>query len=118
MQTAETTAQQDPTQLAAATDGAIAAFTAVDADANGQNGGTVYAAITGGNTFDSAGRVTTVTDANGGVTSFTYDSSGNLTSLTDPDGNTTTWTYNDQDQSHPRDRVRPYFLAPLIPCRI
>ena len=98
LQTAETTAQQDPTQLAAATGGAIAAFTAVDADANGQNGGAVYAAITGGNTFDSAGRVTTVTSANGGVTSFTYDSSGNLTSLTDPDGNTTTWTYNDQDQ--------------------
>ena len=98
LQTAETTAQQDPTQLAAATGGAIAAFTAVDADANGQNGGAVYAAISGGNTFDSAGRVTTVTDANGGVTSFTYDSSGNLTSLTDPDGNTTTWTYNGQDQ--------------------
>ena len=98
LQTAETTAQQDPTQLAAATGGAIAAFTAVDADANGQNGGAVYAAISGGNTFDSAGRVTTVTSANGGVTSFTYDSSGNLTSLTDPDGNTTTWTYNGQDQ--------------------
>ena len=98
LQTAETTAQQDPTQLAAATGAAMAAFTAVDADANGQNGGAVYAAITGGNTFDSAGRVTTVADANGGVTSFTYDSSGNLTSLSDPDGNTTTWTYNDQDQ--------------------
>jgi YD repeat-containing protein len=98
LQTAETTAQQDPSQLAAATGGAIAAFTAVDADANGQNGGAVYAAITGGNTFDSAGRVTSVTNANGGATTFTYDSSGNLTSLTDPDGNTTTWTYNSQDQ--------------------
>ena len=48
--------------------------------------------------FDSAGQIACLTDANGGVTSFTHDSSGNLTSLSDPAGNTTTWTYNAQNQ--------------------
>jgi RHS repeat-associated protein len=39
-------------------------------------------------TYNSAGMLSTVTDANGGVTSYGYDSNNNLTSITDPRGNT------------------------------
>ena len=52
----------------------------------------------GNSNYDAAGRLTSLTDANGGVTSFTYDSAGNLASLTDPVGNTTTWTYDAQNR--------------------
>ena len=63
---------------------------------NGPTGGT---SATSGPAYNAAGQVVSLTDADGGVTSFTYSPSGNLTSLTDPDGNTTTWTYNSQNQS-------------------
>ena len=62
-------------------------------------GGTLGAAD-GGNQFayDSAGRVTSLTDLNGGVTQFAYDSQGNLLSLTDPVGNTTSWLHDSANQ--------------------
>ena len=44
--------------------------------------------------FGYLGRVTSQTDANGGVTSYTYYADGRVETLTDPAGNTTTWTYN------------------------
>ena len=49
-------------------------------------------------TFDAAGRLASITDANSAVTQFTHDAAGNLSSLTDPDGNTTHWFYNPQNQ--------------------
>jgi len=39
-----------------------------------------------------------MTDAEGGVTSFTFDAVSNMLSLTDPVGNTTTWTYDALNQ--------------------
>ncbi len=70
------------------------------------------------NTYDSAGRMITTTDANGhtvilghdlgaateavtdrmgNVTLFAYDARGNVTSKTDPLGHTTTFTYDSRD---------------------
>ena len=48
--------------------------------------------------FDSAGRLSSIIDLNGGATRFTYDAAGNLASLTDPVQNTTTWTHDQQDR--------------------
>jgi RHS repeat-associated protein len=48
--------------------------------------------------YDALNRVTSVTDARGGVTSFAYDPNGNLVSLTDTRGNTTSYTYNSMDR--------------------
>ena len=42
-----------------------------------------------------AGRLTSVTDANFGITKFSYDAVGNLASLTDAVGNTTSWLYEE-----------------------
>ena len=50
----------------------------------------------GQQTFNNLGQLTSLTNANGGVTQFSYDSAGNLASLTDPDNNTTSWTYDSQ----------------------
>lgn len=44
-------------------------------------------------TYDSAGDVTSHTDANGHKTSYTYDSLGRLTSTTDPNGGVAKQTY-------------------------
>ena len=44
--------------------------------------------------FDSAGRLSSIIDLNGGATRFTYDAAGNLASLTDPVQNTTSWLYD------------------------
>ena len=49
-------------------------------------------------TLDAAGRLTSLLDANQGVTRFTYDPADNLASLTDPVGNITEWSYDDQDR--------------------
>ena len=49
-------------------------------------------------TFDSAGRIASITDANSSVTGFTHDTVGNLSSLTDPNNNTTAWTYDGQNR--------------------
>ncbi len=48
--------------------------------------------------FDAAGRLTSLTDGNAGVTRFGYDTAGNLASLTDPVENTTQWVYDEQDR--------------------
>jgi RHS repeat-associated protein len=57
-----------------------------------------YRGSSTGPTFDAAGRLTRLVDANAGVTQFTYDTSGNLASLADPVGNTTSWAYDDEDR--------------------
>jgi RHS repeat-associated protein len=57
-----------------------------------------------GETFNSTGQITSVTDALLGVTKATYDDAQRLTSVTDPPtashsgGNTTSWTYNNQNR--------------------
>ena len=57
-----------------------------------------YVTSTGGRTFDSAGRLISLTDANFAVTRFGYDAAGNLAELTDPLQNTTRWTYDEQNR--------------------
>ena len=37
-------------------------------------------------TYDGAGRLSTVTDANGGVTTYAYDANSNMVTVTDPKG--------------------------------
>ena len=49
-------------------------------------------------TFDEAGRIASITDANSSVTHFTHDTTGNLSSLTDPNSNTTGWNYDGQNR--------------------
>ncbi|MDY0171190.1 MAG: hypothetical protein RBS80_31915 [Thermoguttaceae bacterium] len=49
-------------------------------------------------TFDAAGRVASLTNANGSNTRFTYDGSGNLATVLDPVGNLTQWVYNAEGQ--------------------
>ena len=66
-----------------------------------RTGGPSFASYRGsptGPTFDAAGRLTRLVDANAGVAQFTYDTSGNLASLTDPAGNTTSWLYNSSNR--------------------
>ncbi len=58
-----------------------------------------YSVTPTSSSYDSSGRLTSLTDANLGVTSFTYDAAGNLASLTDPVSNTTTWVYDDQNRA-------------------
>src|SRR6185312_6678096 len=48
--------------------------------------------------FDEAGRVSSKTDANGGVTHYEYDADGNVTSTTDPNGATIAKTYDADDR--------------------
>ena len=72
-------------------------------DADGVAAGPMAAAAaetpaSGAETFNSQGQLATLTNADGGATSFSYATSGSLASLTDPDGNTTSWTYNSQNQ--------------------
>ena len=72
-------------------------------DADGLAAGPMAAAAaetpaSGAETFNSQGQLATLTNADGGATSFSYATSGSLASLTDPDGNTTSWTYNSQNQ--------------------
>lgn len=43
---------------------------------------------------DDAGRPTTLTDARGGVTTFGYDPRGMVTAVTGPEGGTSRWTYD------------------------
>jgi len=56
--------------------------------------------ITDGNTrttsyvYDAADRITKITDASGSKMLCTYDKNGDLLSITDKKGNTTTWTQN------------------------
>ncbi|HWM69348.1 MAG TPA: hypothetical protein VNO35_22350 [Steroidobacteraceae bacterium] len=45
-------------------------------------------------TYDVLGRVSTVTDANGGVESYTYDALGNKTSFTNQNADTWNYTYD------------------------
>ena len=45
-------------------------------------------------TFDSANRLTSVTDPYGFVVSYTYDEAGNATSLTYPGSKTATYAYD------------------------
>ncbi len=52
--------------------------------------------LSGAFTSDAAGNLTSLTDANGGVTRATYDPAGNLSSLTDPVGNATSFLYDGQ----------------------
>jgi YD repeat-containing protein len=47
--------------------------------------------------YDATGRLTNLTDQNGGTTNFTYAGS-NLASLTDPVQNTTQWSYDNQNR--------------------
>ncbi|QKV67681.1 RHS repeat-associated core domain-containing protein [Streptomyces harbinensis] len=44
--------------------------------------------------YDSSGRLETVTDAEGNSTSHTYDANGNLLTITDAAGNVTSYTYD------------------------
>lgn len=44
--------------------------------------------------YDSLGRMTSDTDANGKVTTYTYDGNGNRLTVTDPLGRVTTYTYD------------------------
>ncbi|MFT3727124.1 MAG: LysM peptidoglycan-binding domain-containing protein [Terricaulis sp.] len=45
-------------------------------------------------TYDSAGRLLTVTDALGKVTAYAYDANGNVATITDPNGVVTTKSYD------------------------
>ena len=54
--------------------------------------------------YDALDRATTITDADGDVTTIAYDAGGREVGLTDPDGNRTTWAY---DARRPHDRPRP-----------
>ena len=45
-------------------------------------------------TYDAMDRVSTVEDADTGMTSYAYDNDGRLYVLTDPDRNATTFSYN------------------------
>jgi YD repeat-containing protein len=95
---APTTASQNVSAAEAAT-AALSSTAATSATAASSGGQAASAAaVVDGPVYNSAGQVTSLTDADGDVTGFTYDSSGNLTSLTDPDGNTTSWTYDPQGQ--------------------
>ncbi len=53
---------------------------------------------------DSQGRITSVTDPEGHVTSYGYDLAGDLVSVTDPVSNVTTLSYHD-NPAHYLDRV-------------
>lgn len=44
-------------------------------------------------TRDTQGRITEVTDPNGGIIAYSYDAAGDLVSVTDQENNTTTFTY-------------------------
>lgn len=44
-------------------------------------------------TRDSSGRITEITDPDGGAISYGYDTNGDLVSVTDQEGNETTYTY-------------------------
>lgn len=48
--------------------------------------------------YDPAGDIASVTDADGNTTSYAYDSRANLISITDADGRTTSYTYNARNQ--------------------
>ena len=50
------------------------------------------------NTYDSAGRLTTVTDALGNSTNYVYDELGRRTTITDALGNQTSFVYNNLGQ--------------------
>ena len=47
--------------------------------------------------FDGLNRLSTTTDANNGITTYGYDARDNLTSVTDAEGLVTSYTYNDVD---------------------
>ncbi len=49
-------------------------------------------------TYDAVGQMTSTTDASGDTTTYAYDAAGNLVTSTDPDGNTTTYTYDAQNR--------------------
>ena len=53
-------------------------------------------------TFDAAERVTSETDAAGGITRFAYDPNGNLVSRTDPAGNTQRFEYDELNRETAR----------------
>ncbi|HEY5891929.1 MAG TPA: RHS repeat-associated core domain-containing protein, partial [Chthoniobacterales bacterium] len=63
-------------------------------------------------TFDAAGNVASITDANGVTLSFTYDSRNRRTSQTDSLGNTTEYTYDERDnlltETRPNGGVTEY----------
>ena len=48
--------------------------------------------------YDGTGRLTSVTDAASGTTSYGYDGSGRLTTVTAPDGTTVSYTYDSNNK--------------------
>jgi RHS repeat-associated protein len=50
-------------------------------------------------TFDAAGRMTSVNDGGGRVTSFSYDPNGNMVTISHPDGSTDSYAYNADNQT-------------------
>jgi YD repeat-containing protein len=69
-----------------------------------------YAGASDNSTYDAAGRLTSLTDANAAVTRFGYDSAGNLSSLTDPVGNTTQWSYAQNSLTRPTQEASASLL--------
>jgi len=87
-----------PPQTAGTTDTAFFTSLAAPAEPSATSSGSSGAFVPPSIVFDADGRLTRLTDANGGLTRLRYDAYGNLASLTDPVGNTTQWMYDSQNR--------------------
>ncbi|WP_440072695.1 LamG-like jellyroll fold domain-containing protein [Streptosporangium sp. OZ121] len=95
----------DPGVKNEVTDVTHTAKTTLTYDADGNVLTTTVTDLTGGdparlttNTYDSYGRVKTVTDPEGGVTASTWDATGAQTSQTNPMGTVVTFAYTDRGE--------------------